>query len=164
MVNLPGMDDEPTTTFTNLSALFSKLGISEVDGEGGGEGEEEDRRELTWRERDSERLRQALKTPPKSPPTTRSWREAPSSPKVCRYNQVLYYINIEVWCVHQSSEGLTYEERAAMRRAEREKREERREKGESEDTTGLTYEERAAMRKAERERRRKERAELAGAQ
>ena len=44
---MPGMDDEPTTTFTNLSVLFSKLGISEgVDGgeerengeEGGGEG------------------------------------------------------------------------------------------------------------------------------
>ena len=88
MVNMPGMDDEPTTTFTNLSALFSKLGISEVDGEGGEEGEgeeEEDRRELTWRERDSDRLRQALKTPPKSPPTTRSWRETPSSPQVCRY-------------------------------------------------------------------------------
>jgi hypothetical protein len=33
VVNMPGMDDEPTTTFTNLSVLFSKLGISEgVDG------------------------------------------------------------------------------------------------------------------------------------
>ena len=43
VVNMPGMEDEPTKTFTNLSVLFSKLGISEVDGEGeGGEGEEEE--------------------------------------------------------------------------------------------------------------------------
>ena len=88
MVHMPGMDDEPTSTFTNLSVLFSKLGISEgVDGEGeGGEGggesgEVEDRGEI----KDSDY--QALKTPPKSPPSTRSWRDAekPQSPttRVC---------------------------------------------------------------------------------
>lgn len=51
-----------------------------------------------------------------------------------------------------------------MRHAEREKREQERGKGWSEDTSGLTYEERAAMRKAERERRKQERAQLAGSQ
>ena len=90
MVHLPGMEDEPQTTFTNLSVLFSKLGISEgVDGEGEGgaeNGEVEDKGRIQWRE-DGERLRQALKTPPKSPPSNRSWRdmEKPSSPteRVC---------------------------------------------------------------------------------
>ena len=63
--------------------------------------------------------------------------------------------------VSSSTSAPTYEERAAMRRAEREKRG----KGSSEvDTSGLTYEERAAMRRAERERKRQERAELAGSQ
>lgn len=89
---MPGMEDEPTSTFTNLSVLFSKLGISEVDGEGveegggGGErgGEEVDQEIITWKEKDSERLAKALKTPPKSPPTRRTWRERPdpSSPEV----------------------------------------------------------------------------------
>ena len=97
---MPGMEDEPTKTFTNLSVLFSKLGISEVDGEGeggeGGEGEEEeaDKGEITWREKDSESLAQALKTPPKSPPTSRSWREKPASPtprvSACLQCLVLY--------------------------------------------------------------------------
>ena len=57
------------------------------------------------------------------------------------------------------STGLTYEERAALRR---EKREE--ERGQERDTSHLSYEDRAAMRRADRERRRQERAELAGSQ
>ena len=81
VVHMPGMDDEPASTFTNLSALFSKLGISEgVDG-----GEEENGEGsggVNWREADTEELKRALKTPPKSPPTGRSWRDMdkPSSP------------------------------------------------------------------------------------
>ena len=92
VVNMPGMDDEPASTFTNLSVLFSKLGISEgVDGgengEGGGEGIEG----VNWREMDTEGLKQALQTPPKSPPSSRSWRDMdkPTSPttQVSKYNQ-----------------------------------------------------------------------------
>ena len=68
MVNMPGMDDEPSTTFTNLPVLFSKLGISDstVDGAGG---------EVTWRV-DKEQVKEVLNTPPKPPPTTQTWREA----------------------------------------------------------------------------------------
>lgn len=99
---MPGMDDEPTTTFTNLSALFSKLGISEVDG--GGEEEEE----LTWREKDSERLRQALKTPPKSPPSTRSWRDRPSSPKVCTPHTIALAVRYIYVCSHPLRERVSH--------------------------------------------------------
>ena len=59
-----------------------------------------------------------------------------------------------------TSSALTYEERAAQRRAEREKRGQEM-KAAGKDMTELTYEERAAMRRAERERRRQERSELA---
>ena len=77
VVNMPGMDEEPTSTFTNLSVLFSKLGISEsVDGEGEKGGREKE--PVRWRE-DSEGLRKALQTPPKSPPTGRSWRDVDQS-------------------------------------------------------------------------------------
>ena len=81
---MPGMDDEPTTTFTNLSVLFSKLGISEgVDGgeerengeEGGGEGSGG----IKWREVETEELKRALQTPPKSPPASKSWRDMDKS-------------------------------------------------------------------------------------
>lgn len=86
---MPGMDDEPTKTFTNLSILFSKLGITEnVDGEG----EEEKKGEpVMWRE-DTERVRKVLKTPPKSPPTGISWRDMdkPSSPNGTEVHQALY--------------------------------------------------------------------------
>ena len=83
VVNMPGMDDEPQSTFTNLSVLFSKLGISEcVDGgdgeEGGGEGEGGEG--VKWREEDREGLKKALRTPPKSPPTGRSWRDMDKPP------------------------------------------------------------------------------------
>ena len=86
---MPGMDDEPQSTFTNLSVLFTKLGISEgVDGENGENGENGDggdsggSRNINWREQDTEVLKRALDTPPKSPPSSRSWRDMdkPSSP------------------------------------------------------------------------------------
>ena len=60
-----------------------------------------------------------------------------------------------------ASSGLTYEERAAQRRAERERREQEQRAAGLDDTSDLTYEERAAIRRAEREKRRQQRAELA---
>ena len=68
---MPGMDDVPSSTFTNLSVLFSKLGISDSEADGAG-----DEEEMAWRTADREQVKEALKTPPKSPPTTRPWREA----------------------------------------------------------------------------------------
>ena len=77
VVNMPGMDDEPATTFSNLSVLFSKLGISEegVDGKEEGENGEEGGGGIKWREVETEELKRALETPPKSPPTSKSWRD-----------------------------------------------------------------------------------------
>ena len=68
------MEDEPSTTFTNLSTLFSKLGITVEEEVDQGQGE------VTWHEEDSERLQKALKTPPTTPPPKKSWRESPQSP------------------------------------------------------------------------------------
>ena len=91
VVHLPGMEDEPSTTFTNLSSLFSKLGISDEGEErdGGGGSEEVADSKLTWKEEDSERLAKALKTPPTSPPATGTWRETSSdSPSSARVSSV----------------------------------------------------------------------------
>ena len=83
---MPGMEDEPSSTFTDLDSLFQKLHISL---------EEEP---ASWRD-DPDKVRNALKTT--SPPTKEggSWRD----------------------------KDLTYEERAALRKAEREQRQKEKE-------------------------------------
>ena len=89
MVHLPGMEDEPSGTFTNMATLFSKLGISveETDGEA-------PPTEDSWRD-DREKVRKALES---SSPA----EDSVSSPS--------------------PTGDLTYEERAARRKAEREQR------------------------------------------
>ena len=82
---MPGMEDEPSSTFTNMSTLFSKLGISvaedeAVDGV------------------DPDKIREALETPPPTESTP-----SPTPPKA-------------------DTSELTYEERAALRKAQREKK------------------------------------------
>lgn len=79
VVHMPGMDDEPASTFTDLHSLFQKLHIS-VDDE------------------------------------PASWRDNPDK--------------IGKACSPPSKEGssdLTYEERAALRKAEREQRQKEKE-------------------------------------
>lgn len=84
MVHMPGMDDEPSSTFTDLDTLFQKLHIS-VD------------EPVSWRD-DPDKVRKALKTSP--PPAKQgSWRDT----------------------------DLTYDERAALRKAEREQRQKEKE-------------------------------------
>lgn len=84
MVHMPGMDDEPSSTFADLDMLFQKLHIS-VD------------EPVSWRD-DPDKVRKALKT---TPPAAKegSRRET----------------------------DLTYEERAALRKAEREQRQKEKE-------------------------------------
>lgn len=85
VVHMPGMDDEPASTFTDLQSLFQKLHIS-VDDE-----------PISWRD-DPDTVRKALKASP--PPTKEgSWKDT----------------------------DLTYEERAALRKAEREQRQKEKE-------------------------------------
>ena len=79
MVHMPGMDDEPASTFTDLHSLFQKLHIS-VDDE-----------PASWRD-NPDKIRKA-----RSPPS------------------------------NEGSSDLTYEERAALRKAEREQRQKEKE-------------------------------------
>lgn len=80
---MPGMEDEPSSTFNDLSTLMSKLGLTpppqeDIDqGEGGGKGEGEG---LTWKERDSQRLREKLASEDsgdrqQKSETSSTWRE-----------------------------------------------------------------------------------------
>lgn len=82
---MPGMEDEPSSTFTDLDSLFQKLHIS-IDDE-----------PVSWRD-DPAKVRKALQAT--SPPTKEgSWKDT----------------------------ELTYEERAALRKAEREQRQKEKE-------------------------------------
>ena len=100
-VNLPGMEDEPSSTFTNMATLFEKLSISVPGGDevDGGESKEE---EVTWRD-DREKVRKALESPPPKVVEKESWREpaAAKSPS--------------------DTTELSYEQRAAMRREQRQR-------------------------------------------
>ena len=88
-MHLPGMEDEPGATFSDLPTLFQKLHISV--------GDEEQGTATSWRD-DPEKVKKALSSPP--PPAQKgSWRDSPPD-----------------------STELTYEERAARRKAEREER------------------------------------------
>jgi hypothetical protein len=108
-VNLPNMEDEPASTFDNLSLMMEKLGIqhvSEDETDGGAE-----------QPRDTDRLKGHLEEKP-SPQgeqlTTLREERIQKTPEIDLNKPTL---NAE----------LTYEERAAIRRAEREKRRKERE-------------------------------------
>ena len=110
VVHMPGMEDEPSRTFTNMATLFQKLNISVgdgVDGEDGeGKGGEEDQEKPSWRD-DQETVKKALQSPPSTPDHGGSWRDTPTT---------------SVSPPPKSTTELSYEERAAQRRAERERR------------------------------------------
>jgi hypothetical protein len=115
-VNLPGMDDEPSSTFTNMATLFEKLNISV----GGGEEESVDvgqpaattPEETSWRE-DREKVRKALESPSPSAAENDTWREKAATEKPSA----------------SDTTELSYEERAAMRRAQRERKAKQAEEG-----------------------------------
>lgn len=91
VVHLPGMDDEPSSSFTDWAYLFEKLHIS-VDSSQAENGH-------SWRE--EEKQSGKAKTPPTSPKRdASSWRDTGRS----------------------DTTELTYEERAAKRKEEREQR------------------------------------------
>lgn len=108
-VNLPGMDDEPSSTFTNMATLFEKLNISV----GGGEEESVDvgqsaaaaPEEVSWRD-EREKVRKALESPQPKAAEEETWREKETAQKPTA----------------SDSTELSYEERAAMRRAQRERK------------------------------------------
>ena len=105
-VNLPGMDDEPSSTFTNMATLFEKLNISV----GGGEEESVDvgqsaAEEVSWRD-NREKVRKALESPPPKATEEETWREKAAAEKPTA----------------SDTTELSYEERAAMRRAQRERK------------------------------------------
>ena len=92
MVHMPGMEDEPASTFTDLPSLFQKLHISI---------ESEHDKPVSWRD-DPEKIKKSIQH--SSPDKGGSWRDAKSD-----------------------STNLTYEERAALRKAEREQRQKEKE-------------------------------------
>lgn len=93
---MPGMEDEPASTFTDMQSLFQKLHIS-VD-------EDQESKPVSWRD-EPDKVRKALQA--NSPPAKiGSWREDQSD-----------------------TTDLTYEQRAALRKAEREQRQKEKETG-----------------------------------
>ena len=113
VVHLPGMEDEPSITFENFNLLMEKLGLSsqdEQDGEeevatedwgtekGGIESGDkvEKRTKTTWRERDSERLREDLAKKEETSSASGSWREERSkvTPDIgkCRGTNTCMYV------------------------------------------------------------------------
>lgn len=90
---MPGMEDEPSSTFTDLPSLFQKLHISVES--------EQANKPVSWRD-DPERIKKSLQH--SSPGKEDSWRDA-----------------------KPDSTNLTYEERAALRKAEREQRQKEKE-------------------------------------
>lgn len=114
------MEDEPSSTFANLPLMLQKLGLSsEEEADVGGGEEEEVRYEPgSWREADTEALRKEVEEEPAPPPeesTATTWRDSPiSSPTVDLNKPTL-------------DDNLSYEERAALRRAERQRKKKERE-------------------------------------
>ena len=105
---MPGMEDEPSCTFTNMATLFQKLNISvenSVDGDEGSKGGEEDQKP-SWRD-DRETVKKALQSPPSTPDHGGSWQDTPTT---------------SVSPPPKSTIELSYEERAALRKAQRERR------------------------------------------
>ena len=175
VVNMPGMDEEPASVFQDMRALFEKLGVKVGDesspvgdavdaGIGVPRGDEQDKKNSSsskdsWRDR---HLREEKEEEAPSSQQPKTWREprAGSGDEPKRHDQ---------------DESLSYEERAARRKAARaqESEPERKEKlpDNGAEKSSLTekapeaasYEERAALRRAERDRRMKEREALATA-
>ena len=150
VVNLPGMDDVPSSSFEDFNMLMEKLGLGpcddEQDGEEHGGTQQEGQqkvggdKKVTWRQDDGDKLRQELKMRDDSdkqplPGAGNSWREERS--RVTPETGEPKKLTILVWFIvfiidttkpSMSSTELSYEERAALRRAEREKRRQEREK------------------------------------
>ena len=103
-VNLPGMDDEPSSTFTNMVTLFEKLAISVPSEEEtvDAAGDSETKEEVSWHD-DREKVRKALESPPPKVVEKETWRDTPPSKPPTDTTE------------------MSYEERAAMRRAQRER-------------------------------------------
>lgn len=118
------MEDEPSSTFSDLSLMMQKLGISSS-----GVSEDTDDgpapssdQPPSWRDADNDKLREEVeKEVEKEEPTPEdmptSWKESTTSEKPAA----------EVATSQPADEILTYEQRAAKRRAEREKRKRERE-------------------------------------
>lgn len=94
MVHMPGMEDEPASTFSDMQSLFKKLHISVDDNQ--------ESNSVSWRD-DSDKVRKALQATA-NPTESGSWRESKAD-----------------------TTGLTYEQRAALRKAEREQRQKEKE-------------------------------------
>lgn len=58
-MHMPNMDDEPSLTFNNLSAMMSKLGLTAHDDVDEGI-EREEEVPITWREKDSKKLQEHI--------------------------------------------------------------------------------------------------------
>lgn len=100
-MNLPGMDDEPSSTFTNMATLFEKLNISVGDESVDvGQPAPAAAEEVSWRDAERDEVRKALESPPPNVAEKETWREKPAT----------------------ETTELSYEERAAMRRAQRERK------------------------------------------
>ena len=101
-MNLPGMDDEPSSTFTNMVTLFEKLNIS-VPTEDELVDVGDSKEEVSWRD-DPEKVRKALESPTPKVVENETWRDSPPAKPT------------------PDTTEMSYEERAAMRRAQRERR------------------------------------------
>ncbi len=97
------MEDEPSTTFEDFTVLMEKLGLGsqeDHDGEQEPDIADEPKKKLTWREHDSDRLRQELErkdeeqdTSPQ--PIRGTWREERSkvTPEVGKIIKTHFCIN-----------------------------------------------------------------------
>ena len=112
------MEDAPSSTFSNLPLMMEKLDLSPGDNSVDGE-EDKDEEPRQWREMDSDALRSEVEANEDTPaPSTSSWREtaetSDSKPSVDLTKSTM-------------DDNISYEERAALRRAERERRRKERE-------------------------------------
>ena len=121
MVHRRGMEDEPSSTFANLPLMLQKLGLSSEETDGGEEEEVVSYESRSWREADTEALRKEVEEEPAPPPeesTATSWRDSPiSSPQAATVDLNKPTLD----------DNLSYEERAALRRAERQRKKRERE-------------------------------------
>ncbi|XP_019856627.1 PREDICTED: uncharacterized protein LOC109585118 [Amphimedon queenslandica] len=129
VVHMPGMEDEPSSTFNDLSTLMSKLGLAYTDSEetNGGTGTDSSNGgggggvSRSWRDEavNVSRYKDGglmVRTDDEHTPhsVTGSWREDKKTPEIDLSKPSL-------------DANLSYEERAAIRRAERERRKKERE-------------------------------------
>lgn len=75
VVHMPGMDEEPSSTFENVTLMLEKLGISSCGSEDTDQPQPREEA-VTWKEKDSQRLREVLEKETEEPcPISGSWRE-----------------------------------------------------------------------------------------